>query len=150
MLLDDIVLSMNEWSQKRRSEREELTEQDRRLALAGEEIRNMAVGRQVSPQAEAEIGSRTEQQESTPGSSTRRRGRKRSWSFDSDEEEKEFLNRRVTARREMEERGVQLEEDGLNLEQKKEARLEERIRRDQENESKRLCLEEKRIALEVE
>ena len=150
ILLDDIVLSMNEWSEKRRSEREERTEQDRRLALAGEEIRNMAVGRQASPEIEAENGSRTEELVSTPGSSTRRRGRKRHLSFDSDEEEKAFLNKHVTARLEMEKRRAQLEEDRLNLERKKESRLEERIRRDQENESKRLCLEEKRIALEVE
>ena len=119
IVLSDVVLSMNLWSEKRRSEREPRTERERRLALAGEEIRNMAVGRQASPEAEAENCSRTEEQESTPESSTRRRGRKRIFSFDSDQEEKGFLTKHVTARREMEERRVQLEEDQLHLERKK-------------------------------
>lgn len=87
VLLDDIVLSKNEWSEKRCSEREERSGQDRRLALAGEEIK-IWVGRQASPESEAEKGSRTEEQVSTPGFSTRRRGRKRLLSFDSAEEEK--------------------------------------------------------------
>ena len=79
----------------------------------------MAVGRQASPEAEAENGSKTEEQVSTPGSSTRRRGRNRILSFDSDKEEKEFFNKHVTARPEMEERSFQLEEVRLNLKRKK-------------------------------
>lgn len=47
MILDDIVQAINLMEEQRRAERDEHTELDGRLNYAGEDIRSMAVNREV-------------------------------------------------------------------------------------------------------
>ena len=136
-LLDDIVLAMDEWEEKRRSERDARTELDKRLMEAGKEIRSMAVARNV-------------RDASDKSPSEARKGRKRRAAVvESDDEEEDMIGEHIAARNEMEQKRIKLEEDRLNFEKSRDEREAARADRALEHEARRLKLDEKRMELEV-
>lgn len=136
-LLDDIVLAMDEWEEKRRSERDARTELDKRLMEAGEEIRSRAVARKdgdASDKSPSEI----------------RKGRKRrAIAVESDDEEEDIIGEHIAARNEMEQKRFKVEEDRLNFEKSRDEREAVRANRALEHEARRLKMDEKRMELEV-
>lgn len=119
-------MAIDEWEEKRSTERDESTELNRRLAAAGEEIRAIAKGR--------EVGSRETdswKRQSTPGS--RRQNLKRAIFADSDEEKREFINAHATAGRELEELRLKMEEERLSFESERVERLDCRMQRTQDH-----------------
>lgn len=91
MLLDDVVLAIDEFEEMNKTERDELTELDKRLRDAGEEIRAQAMrrGRQES--------SHSERIDDTSPSETRKRG-----ISESDDEDLNMINDHISAPKEIE------------------------------------------------
>lgn len=67
---------------------------------------------------------------------------------DFDEEERDFINAHVIARRELEKRRLKMGEDRFRFE--REGRLDSHMQRTQDHEAKSLRAEEKRMELEAE
>ncbi|PXF49215.1 hypothetical protein BWQ96_01004 [Gracilariopsis chorda] len=134
-LLDDLILEIDEFEERRRTERDEGTELDKRLVAAGAQMRARALSRERS--LDRESGEESEQKR-----------KKRPLIVDSDDEEQDMISAHIAARREIEGKRLKLEEDMFCFEQRREEREESRLQRAQELEEKRLTLEAKRIDME--
>jgi len=128
-LLDDVVLEVDELDEKRRTERDERTELDNRLLAAGEDVRARALGRRIVEDAER---------------------KRRSVAVDSDSDEQDVIGEHIEARRELDVKRARLDEDRLSFENEVAEKEDLRALRQQENDAKRLLLDQRRIDLEIE
>ena len=140
VLLDDVVLEIDEWSEQRRVEQDEKTEFDKRLQNAGEEMRDRALNR-CSPGKEKM-------------SSTRHTGtekQKRRAPIDpAFAEQRDLLIEHVQSKAEMESKRLKSDEDRLDFERWKGEEDAIRVRRAQDHDAKVLAIKEKRIELEIQ
>ena len=140
MLLDDIVLEVDEWSEQRRVERDEKTGFDKRLQSAGEEMRDRDLNR-CSPGKEK-------------SSSTRKMGMEKQKSLAARDPafagQRERLIGHAQSKPERERKRLKLDEDRLDFERWKGEEDAIRVRRAQDHEAKVLALIEKRIKLEIQ
>lgn len=105
MLLGDIVLSMDEWDEERRSERDAETELDERLMEAREEIKAKEITRKKGC---------AEDEDESP-SKSRKTKKRRELAIDSDEEKQDQISDQIAAHGEPELNRFKLEEERLLL-----------------------------------
>lgn len=143
-LLDDIIHRMDEANEVVSAEKEERSQHEKRMTEAAEEIRRFATSRTVSDSTSTGDG--------TPQSSTRspssRKQKRRIFGYESDEEDRNMLNRAISDRTEFEKKKIKLEEERLHMDKLREEKEEARRGQINDIESRKLALEERRILLE--
>ena len=137
ILLDDIVLAIDEWEESRRAERDERTELDKRLQVAGEAIRTRALSRERSTATPREGKDKPKHTE-----------RKRAMSYDSDDEARCTLSEHMSEQRDVDHKRLKMEERKLEYEISRDERARERLKVAQDHEARRIAVEEKRMELE--
>ena len=142
LLLDDIVLTVDEWEEGRRAERDEKTDLDRRLCLAGETIRSNALNR-------ARHGSAEDEKEGFGEEGLQMQQRKRkAAAVDSDDEDRSAITEHISEQREYDKKRLRLEEEKLEYSKARELRESERWQKAHDKDLRRIAAEEKRIELE--
>eukprot|EP00737_Agarophyton_chilense_P003084 gb/GEZJ01003572.1/.p1 GENE.gb/GEZJ01003572.1/~~gb/GEZJ01003572.1/.p1 ORF type:complete len:132 (-),score=20.70 gb/GEZJ01003572.1/:493-888(-) len=125
------------------AERDEMTEQEKRLPETGQKIRLHALGRLTvqEPGASEHVLSRTED----PSQGSKRpspspRGKKRGVSYDSDLGDKRVLMEDIKNRRELEQKRLRMKESLLELEKGRDRRMAFRDAKVQDREKRKLVL----------
>ncbi|PXF44493.1 hypothetical protein BWQ96_05765 [Gracilariopsis chorda] len=145
-LPDDVMLEVDEWDEKRRSERTERTDLEKRLLLASNEIRTKALSRTK----QSEHVATTDEGCSVRSVERTKRKKRGPVTVDSDEEERDLVEIHVAATKDMDTKPLMLEQDRLHFDRNKVAWEVDRQKRLDECESRRLSLDERRVDLETE
>lgn len=141
VLLDDVFLEIDDVEEKRVAERDERTELDARLWVAGENMRAAALtGTRSSADSVDDEGNGEEQ----------RRRKRRVVVVESEEDEKDAIEEHVEARRLMDMQRIELDKERLELEKERAQRENDRALSHQANDAKRISLDQRRLNLEVE
>ena len=142
LLLHDIVLTVDEWEEGRRAERDEKTDLDRHLRLAGETIRSNALNR-------ARHGSAEDEKEGSGEEGLRNQQRKRkAAALEPDDEDCSAITEHISEQREYDRKRLRLEEEKLECSKAREVRESERWQKVHDKDLQRIAMEEKRIELE--
>lgn len=139
--MQEIVLDIDDVEEKRRAERNELTELDVRLWSAGDYVRAVALTGTRSWATSVDDDGYGQEQ---------RGWKRREVVLDSEEDAKDVVGEHIEARRMIDMQRIELDKERLALEKEK-SDLENELALSQHlNDAKRICLVEKRINLEVE
>lgn len=153
MLLDDFILEIDEKAEKDRAEKKERTQNEKKPGQAGENIRNAALRRQPGRDAEDSQGHNSRKgssRQSPPASGRASRVANATYVCDSDEDDSNLLKEEFSKRRETEKWRLEIDEKRFCLEEKS-LRLDEmRYHESQEATKRRLDLDEKKAAVEME
>ena len=162
-LIDDPILEIDEHMEGERAVKGERVEKEKRLAHAGEELRNMALQRAI--RVEEEIAGNTAEEENRKGGCSAGSGNRispgtgkntnfmktrRRINYNSDEDATDALVRDLEMRREQDGRRFELEERRYEVEKRRFVEEARRFDVVQEAKRRKLDVEEKKVEPEIE
>ena len=160
MLLDDLILEIDEHMEDERAAKGERMAKEKRLAHAGEKLRNLALNRAI--RVEGEIVGNTADEDSGKGGCSAGSGilvspgtgkktnvvkTRRRIIYESDEDATDALVRDLERLREQDSRRLELEERRYELEKRRVVKEAKRFEVDQEAKLRKLDVEEKKVEL---
>ena len=162
-LLDDLILEIDEHMEEERGAKGKRMEKEKRLVHAGEELRNLAIHREIRVEGEI-VGNIAEGDSWTGGCSAVSHSRvspgtgkktnvvktRRRIDYESDEDATDAFVRDLERRREQDSRRLELEERRYELEKRRMFEKATRFEVDQEAKRRKLDVEEKKVEVEIE
>ena len=149
-LLDDLVLEIDEKKESVRAENEEQTEKEAQLVAAWKSIREMALMRKTNLSSVSEAGDAAGAGDAGDSTTSSARKRKKREMSTSDDDIAASLIEQSAKRRHIETRRIDLEQERIEIELHRAEQEAERLEKLQESTDRRLDLDEKRFAVEVE